>query len=246
MSRAAAPTLRRSAAFTLIEILMAAAAATMILIAIYGVFGSAMRMRDNATERMRVARLQSRAVTVLRNDLQNARVSGGKLAAKLQGSQEAPSSRFPGYLRFVTTTSRQGSDLERLGDLQQVEYFIADDLETVGGDSGILVRAVNRNLLAQVEETPVEESVLTGVNAIELSFYDGQSWTDTWELGETATATGTVGTTGTTAASTLPQAVRVRITRAPTEKQPAPAAIEILVPWTTQVAIPATPAPETP
>ena len=95
--------------FTLIEILMAMAACGVILAAIYGVFSKAIHLRDRATERVRTVRLQARALTVLRNDLRNGLISGGKLAATLQGSRTAQNSSFPGYLRFTTTT---GADTE--------------------------------------------------------------------------------------------------------------------------------------
>ena len=65
--------MRRRAGFTLLEIMIAAVIASMIMIAIYGVFASGVKMRDNATERTRVTTLRLRATHVMRNDLQNMR-----------------------------------------------------------------------------------------------------------------------------------------------------------------------------
>ena len=221
--------------FTLIEILMAMAACGVILAAIYGVFSKAIHLRDRATERVRTVRLQARALTVLRNDLRNGLVSGGKLAATLQGSRTAQNSSFPGYLRFTTTT---GADTEiatlttntaRIttgsfaNELQEVSYYIVTDpAAEMVGKAGQLVRTVERNLLATLPETPPEEPLLSGVSAMEVEFYDGQSWKDSWEV--------------TTEDQTLPQAVRVRLLLASEEGEIAPAPLEVFVPWTTQPA----------
>lgn len=212
-------------AFTLIEMIMALSATALILTAIYGVFSKAIHLRDDATERTRAARVQARAATIIRNDLRNARISGGELAAILQGSQEAPTSSFRGYLKFTTTTAR-GDDVQLAGDLQQVEYFIAADAESADRRAGVLVRALDRNLLAPVREEPPQEPLLTGVESMEVTFYDGQSWQDTWEVKPEDDP------------KVLPEAVRVTIRQA--VESPAtgkPPLVDVIVPWSTQLAI---------
>jgi type II secretion system protein J len=209
-------------AFTLLEILIALAACAVILAAIYGLFSKAVRLRDSAMARTRDVQVRARAAAVLRNDLQNALVSGGTLAASLQGSAAAQGSSFPGYLKFTTTTAPDSEELPA-PDVQQVEYYIITDPGVVDSKAGLLVRAVDRKLLAPVRETPAEEPLLEGVAGLEVSFYDGQSWKDSWEVTETE--------------KTLPQAVRVRIKTAAPSADEHPAPIEVLVPWTTQSGI---------
>jgi type II secretion system protein J len=215
-----------SLAFTLIEMIMALTACVVVLSAIYGVFSRAVHLRDDAIERTREMRIRARALSVLRNDLQNARFSGERLAASLLGTEESRSS-FPGYLRFTTTTAR-GAASELIADLQEVEYYIVSDPENSGRKAGILVRTVERNLLAQTREQPPEEALLAGVAAMELSFFDGQSWNPTWEA--------------TPEDKTPPQAVRVTIELAPSEDGRIPQPIEVLIPWTAQPATEETPA----
>ena len=111
-------------------------------------------------------------------------------------------------------------------DLQQVEYFVAANPDAGGHDAGILVRTVDRNLLAETRDVPPKEPLLTDVSGIEVSFYDGQTWTDTWEVTEEA--------------PTLPQAIRVRILQAGLDEKTAPPPIEIHVPWLTEAATTAT------
>lgn len=249
-----------AAGFTLLEVLMASVAAAMILVAVYGVFHRAVKMRDEASERTRESRLRARAATTLRNDLRNALVSNeGILTATLQGTPDGPESRFPGYLKFTTTTAR-GTPDELAPDVQQVEYFIVN--HPTGGvrDSGVLVRAVNRHILATNAEEPRQEELLPGVKEMEVAFYNGGNWASSWELAaptSTATAgatptpsptpipavasTGGTSATATSAiaatvdAATLPQAVRVRLMLASSEetKTRITAPVEVVVPWTT-------------
>ncbi|MEA3188696.1 MAG: Type secretion system protein [Chthoniobacter sp.] len=207
--------------FTLIEILLALIASVVIFTAIYGVFSNAVHLRDNATRRIRDTRLRERAVTVIRNDLENAIVSGGALASTLTttSSNANVNANTPGYLKFTTTTARNSAD-ELLGDVQEVSYAIAEDKNSENQRAGILTRSVDRNLLAQQREITHEQQLLSGVESFAVSFYDGQNWNPTIEISGSAT---------------LPEAVRVTIQQAAlAEKDRPPAPIDIFVPWTTQ------------
>lgn len=200
--------------FTLIELIMAMAGGAVILAAIYGVFSRAVHLRDEATARTREARVQAHAASVLRNDLKGARISGGTMAAVLEGSPKSQGGSFPGYLKFITTTARDDAD-EPTGDLQQVEYYVTADPAATETKAGLLVRAVERDLLTTTKQTSPEEPLLAGVQSMEVSFFDGETWKDTWAYSADDPA--------------LPEAVRVRIV---TGSGP----LEVLVPWITQAA----------
>ena len=246
----------------------------MILLAIYGIFQHALRLRDSGDRRIHAARLRARAETVIRSDLQNGLISGGILAATFSGDSSgtdtsnlaaAGSSSFPGYFKFTTTTGRDSS-AELYGDVQQVEYYIIPDPAAPAAPGstagGILVRAITRDLLDAESTTGAaqanyarQEQILTGVQSFQVSFYDGANWQTSWQftgLAATATAaaatptpgTGTSGTTN--GESGLPDAVRIDIQQAPaTPRDPPPPPLEVLVPWTTQPFAAATPATST-
>jgi type II secretion system protein J len=229
-------------AFTLIELIVAMAAAAVILAAVYGVFGKAVHLRDSTLARTRDARVHAHAASVIRSDLRNGLVSGGTLATSLEGSQQGKNGSFPGYLMLTTTTGADVNDVPD-PDVQQVEYYIVPD-ETASDKSGILVRALTRILLAPTKENPPEDTLLTGVTAMEVSFYDGNSWQDSWQATTASSTSSTSGTSGASGASgaattasptvTLPQAVRVRIERsAASGDGHVPPPIEVIVPWTT-------------
>ena len=254
--RASGRSVRRRA-FTLIELLLASAAAAMILIIINSVFVRAIHLRDDATERVRDTRLRARAEHAIRDDLQSALVSGGILASTLVGGTSSTSgpggASYPGYLQMTTSNGRSASGVVA-SDVQQVEYYIEKDpnggAETRGG---VLMRAVTRNLLATAPTVDKQEAVLSGVESLQVQFYDGANWQDTWEFNSDtasaseAAASGTSsGTTLTTGNTTLPEAIRVDVRLAAAKTgEAAPPPVEVLVPWTAQPFVGATPVPAT-
>jgi hypothetical protein len=116
------------------------------------------------------------------------------------------------------------------------------------------VRAVTRDLLGMEEsDQPAaeEQQVLTGVQSLQVSFYDGANWQSSWEFN-----TADNGTTGSTSATsstnsgsgsnpeTLPAAIRVDVQQIPpTAGASPPPPIEVMVPWKTQPFTSPTPAP---
>ena len=242
----------RPAAFTLLEVVLASMAAAIILLAIYGIFQHALRLRDGGDRRIRATRLRARAETVIRNDLQNALVSGGILAATFSGDSSgtdtsnltgAGAGSFPGYFKFTTTTGRDTS-AELYGDVQQVEYYIIPDPaappEPGNAAGGILVRAITRDLLDALDTTGSaqasyarQEQILAGVQSFQVSFYDGANWQTSWQftgLSTTASGANPTPTPSTGAASTstlngetgLPDAVRIDIQQAPATPRDSP------------------------
>lgn len=242
---------RRPHAFTLIEILLASVASAMILIVINAIFVRAIHLRDNATERVRETRLRTRAEHAIRDDLQCALVSGGILASTLSGGSNSGAgpggASFPGYLKLMTTNGRSASG-QAASDMQRVEYYVTRDPNATGdgaANAGRLVRAVTRDLLAATPTVSREETVLAGVQSLQVQFYDGTSWLDAWEFdSDTAAASAsTGGTTITTGNTTLPEAIRVDVRRTPKVGGVTVPPVEVLVPWTTQPFVGATPAP---
>jgi hypothetical protein len=207
------------------EVLLASFAAAILLAAMYGLFGRAVKLRDQATERTRDARVRARAISVLRNDLLNAHLVGAEMSGGFKGEQTAPNtSRFPGYLRFTTATGRDTAE-SLYGDTQEVEYYIDTDPESANPEAGVLVRTIDRVLLAETREITKQELLMRSVQAMDVEFYDGSEWQTSWETNETATE--------------LPKAVRVTIhpyldTTDPKARTTPP--LELLVPWTTALA----------
>ena len=176
--------------FTLIEILLTFVITATVMLAIYGTFQRAVHARDGALDRTREARLRLRADQMIRDDLNSIFLSGGRFASLTEGSEKNPKSRFPGYLRFSTTTGVNRP--EALADVQCVEYYVIDSEDPEADtETGVLVRAVTRDLMEYPDAD--EQIILTRVREFTVTFYDGEEWQDVWSNG------------------TMPRAVKVRI-----------------------------------
>lgn len=221
--------IRRRKGFTLLEVVLASTASALVLIAIYGVFFRAVKMRDDATERAREARLRARAISIIRDDLRSGFISGGFIAGTLLAGAENSRSNFPGSLRLTTAAAPRSVE-ELVGDVQEVEYYIVTDPDAVSRNAGVLVRAVDRDIMEPIRPEIVPERVLGNVASMEVSFFDGAAWLTTWEVTETDT--------------TVPKAIRVRLVPGiPEGNQRVQAPIDIVVPWMTEPQT-APPAPE--
>ena len=150
--------------FTLIEILLAALATSLILGAVYGIFHQAVRIRDQrdtthaGIRACGCGRKKSSAATC-----DNALVSGGLLASVLQGdsasrrqwvSQHRPALPTPTPATSPATCGSRRPPAATTpitglsGDVQQVEYYLARDPNAADQNgTGVLMRAVTRDLL---------------------------------------------------------------------------------------------------
>jgi hypothetical protein len=247
--------IRSTVGFTLIEVILASLAASLILAALYGVFQRALAIRDSDTQRTRESRERLRAANVIRYDLRNAVITGGTFGAVIAGSTESTyqggaagqgsvSTSFPGYIEFTTTTGKDTSD-SLYGDIQQVAYYIVSGSGSAAGGAGTsggnLVRSVIRDLL-DTQPQPQQQQILPDVSWMQVAFYDGTNWQPSWNF-NTADS-GTSSSTSSNPVETLPLAVRVDIQQAPaTPRETPPPEVEVLVPWTTQPFTSPTPSP---
>jgi hypothetical protein len=167
--------------------------------------------------------------------LRNARLSGGKMAVTLDTGDSATHSQFPGDLRLNTTTGRINED--KFGpELQQVEYYITADSDAPDQKYGVLKRSINRTLLGTLDEPDGEETILSGVESMEVGFFDGSQWQETWDTSSSGTSSASSSTSSTSSTEpAVPHAIRVRLVLAP-DARPGTTRrmIEVLVPWTTQ------------
>ena len=243
---------RNAQAFTLIEIMAASLAASILLLGVYSIFHRAMKSRDAAVGAVRQSRIRQRAVSIIRTDLASAYISGGLLASTLEGGMDNQKSKFPGYLRFTTSTGKDTNDDQGYGDTQQIEYYISGSAAGSTAQNGPLVRVVTRDLLSgsggatSTSGSSYEETVLPGVEQMEVTFYDGSDWQYTWQVTGTTSAGGSTtlmnyGYADASGSATLPRAIRVRLMQSATsEATLPPPPVEVLVPFETEPFVVAT------
>lgn len=224
----ARPTNRATAGFTLLELLVAVLAFAIVLAAINSVFYGALRLRNKTVAALAESAPLQQAVAILKRDLAGLVRPGGTMLGPLQTTAITNSLAGQASPDFYTT-SGYIDETSPWADVQRVSYAL------VSGPSGIagqdLVRAVSRNMLppAGVVEQPMQQWLLSGVQRVGFSYYDGTQWRETWDS--------TVADPVTGQTNTLPAAIRVQIQMAAKETGPALAQlapIELVVPLMVQ------------
>jgi type II secretion system protein J len=209
-------------AFTLIEMILAIGVAAIVLITVSTVFFAAIRLRETTQNAVDNSKPADFAVATLKRDLEcivtptngTSKVLSGDFRV---GDITSSGNAGPVAIEMFTTTGQVG-DQQPWGDLQRVTYELRDP--TVRNAAGKdLYRSVTRNLLSSTTPEVEDQWIMSGVQTLTFSCYDGVQWWNTWD------------TTGLTSANTnLPVAVRVDIQPAGDQMSP----IEMLVPIDSQ------------
>lgn len=221
-----------SGGFTLLELLLAVGIFALILLAIHGVFYSAIKLRNKTAESLeRQVPLQN-ALSVIKHDLSNLVVPGGTFSGALQTTPTATTTLGTGSMTALGAGNTPSGPMfytaagvinsrEPWGDIERVYYYLAPPTNNVPGKD--LFRAVTRNLLPVAQVDTESQYLMGGVDSINFEFYDGTAWKDTWDSTATDTATGLT--------NNLPTAIKVEIQLASTNQtrfQLAP--VELVVP----------------
>ena len=212
----------RDRGFTLIELILSIANMAIVLIAVNAVFFSAMRLRESTTNAVDESLPVQQALATLRRDLQGAMPPSetGILAGDFKvGGVTSLGTSFPVDLEVYTTTGVM-RDSEPWGEVQKVTYGLrqSGNANQSGQD---LYRSVTRNLLATTTPQPEDQWMMSGVDSIQFSCYDGTQWRDSWDTTQTDT--------------NLPTAIRVRVLLASNNKASSiPRPIEMVVPIDSQ------------
>ena len=213
--------MNNTAAFTLIEMILAIGVAAIVLIAANAVFFTALHLRDATSDAVDAASPVDQSLTLLRRDLQCAVTPkpGGLLSGDFKiGNVTTTGISDPVSAEIYTATGAL-SDNAPWGDIQRVTYELKNSMTGTSGKD--LYRSVTRNILTTATPDVEDQLMIRGVDSVQFSAYDGTQWNDTWD------------TTDTTSANTnLPVAVRVDIQLTGSGKNSPP--IEILVPIDSQ------------
>ena len=209
-------------AFTLIEMILAIGVAAIVLITVSTVFFAAIRLRDETQNVVDNAKPADLAMATMRRDLEcvvtptngTTKVLSGDFRV---GDITSSGNNEPVAIEMFTATGQLG-DQEPWGDIQRVTYELRNPVNrNIPGKD--LFRSITRNLLSPTTPQVEDQWMMSGVQTLAISCYDGVQWWNTWD------------TTGLTSDNTnLPVAVRVDIQ--PVGNQLSP--IEMVVPIDSQ------------
>ena len=205
---------------------LAIGVAAIVLIAVNAVLFTSLRLRDATTDVVDAATPVDQAVTFLRRDLECVVTPTNGTSKVLSGSFRAGNISSAGVSESVAvemfTATGALSANSPWADIQRVTYELKQpsDRNAVGRD---LYRSVVRNLLTLTTPDVQDQLMLSGVQDIKFTCFDGAVWQETWD------------TTGLTSTETnLPLAVRVDIQMAGNNAATAQP-IELVVPIDAQM-----------
>ena len=164
-------------AFTLLEMLVALSLMAVLAGALYGSLHIGFRAQRSATAAIDPVRTASLALEMVRKDLGSALPPTGILAGTFfaEDSADESSGANADTLTWYASTGALG---EGRCDIVRLELAVASLGET--GERA-LVRRVTSNLLAPKEQEPAEEVLCRRVAALNLRYFDGSAWLDTWD-----------------------------------------------------------------
>lgn len=192
-SRSQAPSLSRSRAFTLVEVLIATLIFAIVMLAMNAAFYGALHLESKTAKMIEDTIPLNNAVSIIKADLRGILAPGGTFAGPItslaQGLGNSQLQMFTtsgvidiqpptGAVQPQTLASMQP---QPWGDIQQVSYYLRapwDQRRVAGKD---LVRAVTRNLLASGQPDLWEQPLMTGVRSLDIFYYDGMNWLTTWD-----------------------------------------------------------------
>jgi prepilin-type N-terminal cleavage/methylation domain-containing protein len=207
-------------AFTLIEMILAISIMAIILVAINGMFFTALHLRNTAVNSLEATLPTEQALDVIQHDLYNivgSTNTNGVFFGPLQSINST--NTLPNQVGPDFYTS--GGELDGMTPWscgQKIDYLLAAPTNGYRGPGLDLIRAVTRNLLPLSQPTQPDEqhTILSGVQSLKFLYYDGTQWDQVWD---------------TMQQTNLPMAIKVQIRMAsavgaPAQTQP----LELVVP----------------
>ncbi len=214
---------RKARAFTLIEVLIAITIFAVLLAAINGLFYGAMHLQIKTTDAIDEGLPAEHAATIIKRDIEgvvlsgtNSVLAGQTTSGANSGIAQTPEPGIKGVisLELYTSTGVISDDLP-WGDIQKVDYSLEAPTNRMSQGRD-LVRSVTRNLLpTTTPEVSEQQRLLYNVQKLQVSFYDGTNWTETW------------GSTDTN--YVVPTAIRFQINMTP--DQPGPRGAASTIEW---------------
>jgi type II secretion system protein J len=206
-------------AFTLIELMLAISIMAIVLVAINGMFFTALRLRNTAVSSLEATLPTEQALDVIQHDLANivgSTNTNGIFFGPLQTQNQTnvlPNQIGPDF--YVS-----GGELDGMTPwscVQKVDYVLAAPTNGVRGPGMDLIRAVTRNLVPLSQPTQPDEkhAILSGVQSLNFLYYDGNQWDRNWD---------------TTQQTNLPLAIKVQIHMASVRGALAQQPLELVVP----------------
>jgi general secretion pathway protein J len=174
----------RRGGFTLLELVLALSMVAIMAASLYASMRVAFRAQSGAETAIEPSRTAELAFEIIRADLQNVvpptpfENQTVLLAGPFQASDGKDDRGADGDDVIFYTTADAPDRPSANGDIKKVELVVSSQNAT---NDHVLVRRVTRNLLAQIEPTPVEEVICRNIAGFNVRYFDGSDWQTTWD-----------------------------------------------------------------
>jgi type II secretion system protein J len=170
--------LARRRGFTLMELSLAMGMMAMLALTLYMAMTIALRARDSAAANVAPVRAATVAADLIRQDLESVLPPSGTLAGPFEGYSNGglPNGRSDGVEFYCVGRDIARGDSPLAEGIRRVDLLVRSDV-----NPPVLVRDVNRNLLAQADMPAEEEILCRNVRQFALRYFDGTTWQDTWD-----------------------------------------------------------------
>lgn len=165
----------RHRGFTLLETLLALTMAAVLVTSLYVALSAATAARGRAIEAMEPARSVELLFDTIRDDLRSVLAPGGILGRDFLGENDRLSTGSDGDRLLFVTAERPPAD-DPAAVIRQIELT----MENPDGGEPALRRRVTSRLLATVTPEPVEQLLSRDVTGLNLRYWDGGAWQDSW------------------------------------------------------------------
>jgi len=182
----------RRAGFTLLELLLAMTAAALLALSLYASMSIAIRAQRTAQRTVQSTRAGAIASDLIRTDLSSLPPPSANsvLAGPFVGTHQPGGGGDNDDLVFYTlgidrhieatvsnSINNNDTNPEPLAEgIREVELVVRTDVSPP-----VLVRRIQRNLLAQTQPPPEEEILCRDVRSFSLRYWDGTAWQETWD-----------------------------------------------------------------
>jgi len=184
---------KKSAGFTLIEIMVATAIFALIGVGALSVLDTATKTSDNIKQDGDRLNQVQRTFLFLAGDLQqlSSRMARDEFGDMIPSIKSDPQSSVP-MVRFTRLGRRNPAQLPR-SNLEHLVYSVEDK---------VLYRTSYTYVDGMVEDDGLKREMLDAVEDMKLKFFDGENWEDYWPIGDAAKPED---------AQTLPVAVKISL-----------------------------------
>ena len=173
-------------AFTLVEMILAIGVAAIVLVAVNAVLFTALHLREVTTDVVDASTPVDQTFTFLRRDLQCVVTPTNGTSKFLSGSFKVGTVNSAGIAEPVAaemfTATGALSASAPWADIQRVTYELKNSTAVSGQRD--LYRSVTRNLLSISTPDVTDQLMLSGVERVKFSGYDGSRWNDTWDTSD--------------------------------------------------------------